>query len=81
MIAQDFAFRGNKAANRLQSFRDHEPGRGAAGTTRTERARPGTPGPDAKTGSAELKGIAVYGAELSAPSSKRGSGSRGAWEE
>jgi mRNA-degrading endonuclease toxin of MazEF toxin-antitoxin module len=39
MIERDFAFRGNKAANKLSSFRDHGPGRDAAGTVRTERAR------------------------------------------
>jgi hypothetical protein len=41
VIVQDFAFRGNSAANRLLSFRDHGTGRGVGGTTRTERARPG----------------------------------------
>ena len=39
VIAQDFAFRGNKAGNTLRSFHDHGPGRGAVGTTRTDRAR------------------------------------------
>jgi hypothetical protein len=39
MIAQDFAFRGNKAGNKLRNFRDHGPGRGADGTTWTKRAR------------------------------------------
>jgi hypothetical protein len=38
MIARDFDFRGISAANRLSEFRDHETGRGAAGTTRTKRA-------------------------------------------
>jgi hypothetical protein len=41
VIVQDFAFRGNSAANRLLSFRDHGTGRGVGGTTRTERARLG----------------------------------------
>ena len=38
MIASVFAFRGISAANRLSEFRDHAPGRGTTGTTRTERA-------------------------------------------
>src|ERR1700733_12866152 len=45
MVAQDFAFRGILAANRLPKYRDHGPGRGPGGTNRTERhAR----GPDAR---------------------------------
>jgi hypothetical protein len=41
VIASDFGFHGNSAGNRLLSFRDHGPGRDAAGTTRTERAHAG----------------------------------------
>src|SRR5712672_1975826 len=40
-IAQDFAFHGNSAANRLRNFHDHGPYHSAARTTRTERARAG----------------------------------------
>jgi hypothetical protein len=39
LIVQDFAFHGNSAANTLLYFRDHGPGLGGAGTSRTERAR------------------------------------------
>jgi len=39
VIVQDFAFRGNSAANKLRNFHDHGPGRGAIGTIRTKRAR------------------------------------------
>jgi hypothetical protein len=41
VIARDFGFHGNSAGNRLLSFRDHGPGRDAAGTSRTERAHAG----------------------------------------
>jgi hypothetical protein len=41
VIARDFGFHGNSAGNRLLSFRDHGPGRDAAGTTRTEWAHAG----------------------------------------
>ena len=39
MIAQDFAFHGNSAANTLRNFHDHGTGPGDARTTRTKRAR------------------------------------------
>jgi len=32
IIAKDFAFHGNSAANELPNYHDHGPGRGAAGT-------------------------------------------------
>jgi hypothetical protein len=41
MIVKDFDFRGILTANKLSKYRDHGPGGGAAGTTRTERARAG----------------------------------------
>jgi hypothetical protein len=40
-IAQDFAFRGNKAANTLRNFHDHGPGRGGAATIQAKRVRLG----------------------------------------
>ena len=43
VIAQDFAFHGNSAANKLRNFHDHGPGRGANRTTRTKRAGAGPP--------------------------------------
>jgi hypothetical protein len=50
VIAGDFAFRGNNAGNTVQSFRDHEPGRDAAGDN-----------PD-KTGSSHpFRGVASFG--------------------
>src|ERR1700730_38646 len=39
VIVRDFGFRGNKAANKLRNYHDHGPGRDAARTNRTERAR------------------------------------------
>jgi hypothetical protein len=39
VIANDFAFRGLSAANKLAKYRDHGPGCGAAGANRTERAK------------------------------------------
>src|ERR1700743_3167641 len=44
MIADDFALRGVLAANKLSEHRDHGPGRGAAGTNRTEWAHAGPGG-------------------------------------
>jgi hypothetical protein len=41
LIEQDFVFCGILTAKLLSKFRDLGPGRGAAGTIRTERARPG----------------------------------------
>ena len=39
VIVRDFGFRGNKAANKVRNYHDHEPGRDDARTNRTERAR------------------------------------------
>jgi hypothetical protein len=39
VIEQDFGFRGILTANKLSKFRGSEPGGGAAGTIRAERAR------------------------------------------
>ncbi len=41
VIANDFAFRGRSAANKLSKFRGSRTGGSATGTTRTERARAG----------------------------------------
>jgi hypothetical protein len=41
LIASDFAFHVNSAANKLRNSHDHGLGRGAVGTIRTERARAG----------------------------------------
>jgi hypothetical protein len=41
VIANDFAFRGRSAANKLSKFRESRTGGSASGTTRTERARAG----------------------------------------
>src|SRR6201986_3601760 len=43
MIDRDFAFRGGSAANKLSKYRDHGPGRGIAGTIRTQRAHAARP--------------------------------------
>jgi len=39
VIARDFGFHGNKAANRLRNYHDHGPGRDDARTNQTKRAR------------------------------------------
>jgi hypothetical protein len=41
VIDKDFAFHGNKAANRLRNLHDHGAARGAAGTNRTKQAGAG----------------------------------------
>jgi hypothetical protein len=41
VIDKDFAFHGNKAANRLRNLHDHGTARGAVGTNRTKQAGAG----------------------------------------
>ena len=38
IFAKDFAFHVDSAANKMRNPHDHAPGRGGAGTIRTERA-------------------------------------------
>jgi hypothetical protein len=66
VIDKDFAFRGNKAANKLRNLHDHGAARGAAGTNRTKRAdaAPGVGRPAAipTAGARYARGFAIRAA-------------------